>query len=110
MTREIIIEPGATTGKQYDFVYDLYGNVLSKTESTYTVATGATTKKVCNYDEYVLSQCSFVVLVTDDSCIEIYTKDDEDCMKFIRNAKCCEGKDIKIKTESNDGRTTFLIS
>ena len=43
MTREIIIEPGATTGKHYDFVYDLYGNVLSKTESTYTVATGATT-------------------------------------------------------------------
>ena len=43
MTREIIIEPGATTGKQYDFEYDLYGNILSKTESTYTVATGAIT-------------------------------------------------------------------
>ena len=43
MTREIIIEPGATTGKQYDFEYDLCGNILSKTESTYTVATGAIT-------------------------------------------------------------------
>ena len=43
MTREIIIESGATTGKQYDFEYDLYGNILSKTESTYTVATGAIT-------------------------------------------------------------------
>ena len=39
---------------------------------------GAISKKICNYDEYVLSQCSFVVLVTDVSCIEIYTKDDED--------------------------------
>ena len=42
MTREIIIAPGATTGTQYDYVYDLYGNILSKTESTYTVATGST--------------------------------------------------------------------
>lgn len=71
---------------------------------------GAISKKVCNYEEFVLSQCSFVMLVTDASCIEIYTKDDEDCMKFIRNAKCCDGKDIEIKTESNDGRHTFLIS
>ena len=42
MTKEVIIEPGATTGTQYDYVYDLHGNILSKTESTYTVATGAT--------------------------------------------------------------------
>ena len=30
MTREIIIAPGATTGTQYDYVYDLYGNILSE--------------------------------------------------------------------------------
>ena len=42
MTKEVIIEPGATTGTQYDYVYDLHGNILSKTESTYTVATGVT--------------------------------------------------------------------
>ena len=71
---------------------------------------GAKSKKVCNYSEYMLSQCSFVVLVIDVSWIEIYTKKDEDCLKFIRNAKCCKGRDIKIKTESNDGRYTFLIS
>ena len=43
ITRENIIESEATTGKQYAFEYDLYGNKLSKTESTYTVATGAIT-------------------------------------------------------------------
>ena len=31
MTREIIIEPEATTGKQYDFEYDLYGNISNIT-------------------------------------------------------------------------------
>ena len=56
------------------------------------------------------SRVIFFVLVIDVSWIEIYTKKDEDCLKFIRNAKCCKGRDIKIKTESNDGRYTFLIS
>ena len=33
MTREIIIEPEATTGIQYDFEYDLYGNISNITAS-----------------------------------------------------------------------------
>ena len=43
MKREITIELEVTTDKQYDFEYDLCGNILSKTESTYKVATGAIT-------------------------------------------------------------------
>ena len=52
ITRENIIESEATTGKQYDFEYDLYGNKLSKTESTYTG---------CNRGDNRLGYCTIFV-------------------------------------------------
>lgn len=66
-------------------------------------------KKIYDYDDYVCSACSFVVLVTDVSCIEIYTKTDADFLRFIKNAEYCQGKEIIIKTEHGDARTSFRI-
>lgn len=71
---------------------------------------GSTVKKISDYDGYVLSECSFVVLVTDVSCIEIYTKTDSDFLRFIKNAELSQGKDITIKTEIDDARTSFNIT
>ena len=42
MTSEILLAPGASTGKKYTYTYDLYGNLLSKKEENYTASTEAT--------------------------------------------------------------------
>ena len=71
---------------------------------------GTTKKRVYDYDDYVSSDCLFVVLVTDVSCFEIYTKTDADFLRFIKKAEYCQGKDITIKTENDDARTSFTIA
>lgn len=71
---------------------------------------GTTKKRVYDYEDYVSSDCAFVVLVTDASCFEIYTKTDADFLRFVKNAEDCQGKDITVKTENDDARTDFTIT
>lgn len=71
---------------------------------------GAPAQKVYDYDDYISSFCSFVVLVTDASCVEIYTRTVSDCLSFLRSATYCQGRKITIKTADNDTRTNFMIT
>ena len=70
---------------------------------------GAKACKIRNYNEFQLSECAFVVLVTDASFVEIYTRNDEDTLLFIKNAERCGGRNIIVKTEQEDARYSFSI-
>lgn len=66
-------------------------------------------ERVWNRSDFLLSECSFVVMVTDASYFEIYTKSNDDFMFFLRNAKAHNAKNIEIKSRATDGRKRFSI-
>ena len=70
---------------------------------------GEKPRKIKDYDDFMSSSCSFVVLVSDVYCFEIYTKNDEDILRFIRNAEICGGVNIRIKTDADDARCGFVF-
>lgn len=70
---------------------------------------GEKARKIKDYDDFMSSPCSFVVLVSDAYCFEIYTKNDEDFLQFIKNAEICEGTNIQIKTNAGDARSCFML-
>ena len=71
---------------------------------------GVIASKVLTYSDFLLSQCAFVVLVTDAVSVEIYTKNDDDFLLFIKNAERCNGKNITVKTENEDPRRLFRLT
>lgn len=70
---------------------------------------GAAAEKVRDYPAFQHSQCAFVILVTDMRFVEIYAKSEKDNLLFHRNAKNCNGTELTVKTEENDGRTIFSV-
>ena len=70
---------------------------------------GAEAEKIRDYQTLQHSQCAFVILVTDAHFVEIYAKSEEDNLRFYRNAENCEGTELTVKTEENDGRAVFSV-
>lgn len=70
---------------------------------------GTVGRKIRDYDDFLASDCSFIVLITDASLVEIYTKNTDDLVRFISNAEKCNSKEIRIKIAHSDGRKIFSI-
>lgn len=70
---------------------------------------GADGTFVRDYKDFTASDCSFVVLVTDASYVEIYVKSHDDLVKFYGNALRCGCKSLTTKNSRNDGRATFSV-
>lgn len=70
---------------------------------------GEMQQKIRNYDEFLKSNCQFIVLITDGRYFDIYVKDERLLLQFIKNAINLDGKDIRIKTNYDDGRTRMSV-
>lgn len=70
---------------------------------------GDTEQKISTYEEFKKSTCQFILLIADGRCFEIYAKDEQLLLQFIRNAITLEGKDIKIKTDYDDERVRMSV-
>lgn len=64
---------------------------------------------ITTYEDFLKSACQFIILVVDGRYFEIYVKDEQLLLQFIRNATVLNGKDIKIKTDYDDGRTHMSV-
>lgn len=61
------------------------------------------------YEDFLKSNCSFIILIADSRYIEIYVKSETLLMRFTKNAVAVGGNSITIKTEDNDGRTRMSV-
>ena len=65
--------------------------------------------QVNNYNEFVNSECQFIILIVDGQYLEIYAKSDNLILQFIKNAVQLKGEEIKIKTDYDDGRVRMSV-
>lgn len=70
---------------------------------------GETRQKIEKYEDFSKSSCQFIVLIADGYDFEIYAKDDQLLLQFIKNASALHAKDIRIKTDYCDGRTRMSV-
>ena len=70
---------------------------------------GEIQQRISTYEDFIKSTCQFIILVVDGRYFEIYTKDEQLLLQFIKNAITLNGKDIKIKTDHDDGRIRMSI-
>ena len=70
---------------------------------------GEKQQKINTYAEFLESACQFIILVADGCYFEIYAKDKQLLMQLIENAITLDAKDIKIKTDYDDGRTRMSV-
>lgn len=66
---------------------------------------GGDRKEIRSYEDFLESDCRFILLIHDSGYFDIYTKDDNVLLAFIRNAISLKGENIVIKTDYDDGRT-----
>lgn len=70
---------------------------------------GKLPQSITTYEDFLKSDCQFILLIIDGRYFEIYVKEEGLLMRFIKNAITLKGKSIKIKTDSNDGRIHLSI-
>ena len=68
---------------------------------------GSSTQVIKTYEEFMCSDCDFIILISDGTLVEIYTKTDKDFLRFANIASDIAHGDICIKTKNSDGRTSF---
>lgn len=66
--------------------------------------------KLFTYDDFIKSNCEFVVLIADRRFVEIYAKNESVLLQFIENAKNMRGRDIIVKTKEKDARTKLSVN
>ena len=70
---------------------------------------GEIEQKISTYEEFKKSTCQFIILIADGRCFDIYAKDEQLLLQFIRNAIILKGENIKIKTDYDDGRVRMSV-
>ena len=70
---------------------------------------GASKQKINTYEDFEKSPCQFIVLIVDGRSFEIYAKDEQLLLCFIKNIIKLGGKNIKIKTIHEDGRVRMSV-
>lgn len=66
-------------------------------------------KDIHTYEDFLSSDCLFLLLVYDCEYVEIYLKDAKTVNKIIKNAKEARFEEITIITDENDARTKLDI-
>ena len=65
-------------------------------------------REITTYQEFVESECQFVLLLVDSSFITIYSKDQETIKLLFSKAVTAGYKNIEYLTNENDTRTTLI--
>ncbi|SET71439.1 Protein of unknown function [Oceanobacillus limi] len=63
--------------------------------------------EITTYQEFVTSNCQFVLLVVDSSYVSIYAKDQKMIQQLYANAQAAGYENIEFTTEENDKQTTL---
>ncbi|MGJ7912942.1 DUF2691 family protein [Neobacillus sp. LXY-1] len=56
------------------------------------------------YEEFIISDCQLVLLLSDCDYCEIYCKDKNNLERMTQHAKICVFEEVEYTTEENDGR------
>ena len=70
---------------------------------------GSKTQKIVTYEDFMNSSCEIILLISDCTLIEIYSKDKNLILQFIENAEQCGCTEITIKTDKDDSRTRMSV-
>lgn len=70
---------------------------------------GAESVKIKEFSDYLNSQCQFVIFVVDADLVEVYVKNEELFLQFLKNAIKIKGTEIKIKTNYDDDRNRLSL-
>ena len=66
--------------------------------------------KLENYTDFLTSSCEINLLIFDLCHTEIYVKNQQHFLTFIKNAEECGCTDIMVKTDQGDTRTKLSIT
>ena len=70
---------------------------------------GSQNNSIKTFEDFLNSSCEIVFLVNDGMYIEIYAKNHNLILQFIKNAEDIGSENIFIKTDKNDGRTKLSV-
>ncbi|MEG0385262.1 MAG: DUF2691 family protein [Solibacillus sp.] len=65
-------------------------------------------KEIATYQEFVESECQFVLLLADSSFVSIYSKDQNIIQQLFTKGVSAGYENIKFITDENDERTTLI--
>ena len=65
-------------------------------------------REITTYQEFVESECQFVLLLVDSSYVTIYSKDSKTIKQIFSKAITSGYKNIEYITDENDTRTTLI--
>ncbi|SES18385.1 Protein of unknown function [Gracilibacillus ureilyticus] len=65
-------------------------------------------REIATYQEFVESECQFILLLVDSSYVTIYAKDEMIIKKIFAKAVTAGYKNIEYITDENDERTTLI--
>lgn len=65
-------------------------------------------REIATYQEFVESECQFVLLLVDSSFVTIYSKDQDTINYVFSKAESAGYKNIKYLTDENDTTTTLI--
>ncbi|MGE7925762.1 DUF2691 family protein [Viridibacillus arvi] len=65
-------------------------------------------KEIATYQEFVESECQFVLLVVDSSYVTIYSKKQDIIKQLFSKGENTGYKNVKYITDENDSRTTLI--
>ncbi|MFF3102535.1 DUF2691 family protein [Viridibacillus arvi] len=65
-------------------------------------------KEIATYQEFVDSECQFVLLVVDSSYVAIYSKKQDIIKQLFSKGVNAGYKNVKYITDENDSRTTLI--
>jgi len=66
-------------------------------------------EEIEDYDSFLTSACTFVLLVVDSSYVTIYSKDQETILKLFEKMNAAGYENVEIITDVNDARTTMVV-
>lgn len=66
-------------------------------------------QEVKDYDDFIKSDCTCVILCTDVWYFNIYDKEYDECLKLYEVLKQVELEELEYITDENDGQYTYLI-
>lgn len=64
---------------------------------------------ILTYQDFLNSNCKLILLCTDHSCFEYYSRSQSECKQFYQYIKGIGASNVEYITEENDGRTVFTF-
>lgn len=65
--------------------------------------------KMESYEDFLKSDCQFVLLLVDSSYVTIYSKSKSTTQSLYNQAVAAEYKNVEYITDDYDERTTFMV-